>query len=688
MSSRARLPGRGGRRGDRSGKTSPCNVPSDRGRTLYSYNYFSLGSSDSHADLVGLGSQIPNATPESSHAWTSMVRRGFKLFPVHGKRPWVKHWKTDCSSDPEWITQQLARPGVTGYGVVLGSGVLVVDTDTPEAEQWASAVLPATFTVRTAKGYHRYYRVPFKAKNSSQHTKVRIHDGTDVKADGGYVVGPGSAQWDKETNSFTGITYEVAYDLTMVDLPEVYYDAVRAPEAQGHEDKNAQGCITPPVLLHAQRSNAGMSVFVEDDRVTPRTRALLRDTSNGRDFRLSRVLFSLMRAGLTDDECKAQVLQSPLGDKVRERGQGYLASKVTYVRGQVEEKPAVRFTAGMWRSKVATARMHNGLRRVADAIALIATRRNATKLTMSSYEVSELAALTQPTTYRNMRKLEELGWLHRNTKTNVQGTGKAFSYTLTVPASTDRSASVGVMDSGMDSWRHGVKGRWYAVYAALTASEGQVKDLATRTGKSLPTVRRQLAEMQEAGVTRKKGKVWSLTDDAEIKVQTLAVGTKAEGARERQKVRHEEIRAARVMELELLPQSSMKAELAASCGRPKADGTPCQRASRWGACPQHRDVAQEAPQDPVQEPDPGDRAGGAGARSGPARNRLRRGLSPPWAAETHGRAALGDPRARAAAMVPQLRAAETRLRETGDRANSLAAMVPQHVSCGDAGGTA
>ncbi|MET7761706.1 bifunctional DNA primase/polymerase [Streptomyces sp. NPDC005393] len=543
---------------------------------------------------LNLGADFGGSAIESPiDSWRAMVCRGFRVFPLKGKVPAVK-WKSDASTDPGWIAQQLSRPGITGYGVVMGSGVLAVDTDTPEAERWASSTLPATFTVRTAKGFHRYYRVPFRSRNSSQHSTVRIADGTDIRGDGGYVVGPGSRHP-------SGAVYQVSSDLPIADLPEEFHDRVRAPEPQAQRTKNAHGGVTPPVLLNAQRSDALVTVFADDPRVKTRTRQLLQNVSDGRDFRLARVLLSLMRSGLSDEECVLQVMQSPLGGKVREKGSDYLVSKVTYIRAYVTEHPSVRFTPERWRERAAGTTMPSGMRKTVDAIALIATQANATKLVLSSYKVAEMSAQGQQAAARNIAKLVLAGWLRLNTKTNVQARGYARSYALTVPASSCSSERLGVVDTGMDSWRHGCKAHWYPLYTALLTFEGQVKELAHRTGKSLPTVRRQLAEMQGLGLTRKTGKVWSLTEGADLRVQTLAVGTKAEGARERQKQRHQEIRAARAMELELLAFSGAKPEPARRCGQPRADGSLCRRVSRSGTCPQHREAAGQARQVAVQE---------------------------------------------------------------------------------------
>ena len=81
-------------------------------------------------------------------------------------------------------------------GIVTGqvSGIIAIDTDSPEAEAWAVEHLPKTpMMTKTAKGFHRFYRHP--GGEIGNQVKVNTTDGRlslDVKGDGGYVVAPGS----------------------------------------------------------------------------------------------------------------------------------------------------------------------------------------------------------------------------------------------------------------------------------------------------------------------------------------------------------------------------------------------------------------------------------------------------------------------------------------------------------------
>lgn len=142
--------------------------------------------------LVGLGfSVIPLDHPDDSIANNPEQR---------GKVPavkWAPFQKTPPTDDNliAWFGNGHKR----NVGIVCGavSRVVLVDTDSPEAEEWASANLPATpFVSITAKGRHRFYRHP----GGNVPPKVRVRDGVDLRGDGSYAVAPGSRH-------HTGIVY-------------------------------------------------------------------------------------------------------------------------------------------------------------------------------------------------------------------------------------------------------------------------------------------------------------------------------------------------------------------------------------------------------------------------------------------------------------------------------------------------
>jgi hypothetical protein len=118
------------------------------------------------------------------------------VFPVRAKVPQTPRGYKDASRDPARVTAMFnAAPNATGYGIATGaaSGIVVVDVDGPEARDVAiSRGLRSGHVVRTGRdrdGWHIYLRIP-------QGTTIRsrvLAPGLELKAEGAYVVGPGSA---------------------------------------------------------------------------------------------------------------------------------------------------------------------------------------------------------------------------------------------------------------------------------------------------------------------------------------------------------------------------------------------------------------------------------------------------------------------------------------------------------------
>jgi hypothetical protein len=167
-------------------------------------------------------------------AAVAAAKRGWAVFPCrpNDKRPTVRDWERRACSDPERVARYW--PGDRhNIGIACGpSRLVVLDLDAhgelPEdwrrlpgvtdgkdvlAQicEWAGMDWPATYTVATPSGgWHLYFTSPDGAaiRNSASMTGPQV----DVRAQGGYVVGAGSAVGDA--------AYEVIYDQAPVPLPE------------------------------------------------------------------------------------------------------------------------------------------------------------------------------------------------------------------------------------------------------------------------------------------------------------------------------------------------------------------------------------------------------------------------------------------------------------------------------------
>ncbi|WP_199430835.1 bifunctional DNA primase/polymerase [Qaidamihabitans albus] len=155
-----------------------------------------------------------------------LAGQGWRVFPLKpgSKRPAVSQWETRATTD----TDRIARCWATGgynIGLATGpSGLVVLDLDTLEegeaghdgavalAELAAArgVELAPTYTVTTPSGgTHRYYRAPegVHLRNTASHLAPRV----DTRAEGGYVVAPGSI--------LPSGGYELADDTEPAELP-------------------------------------------------------------------------------------------------------------------------------------------------------------------------------------------------------------------------------------------------------------------------------------------------------------------------------------------------------------------------------------------------------------------------------------------------------------------------------------
>lgn len=96
-------------------------------------------------------------------------------------------------------------------GIITGhiSGIIVLDIDYKERFP-KELDIPETYTVRTKKGYHHYFKLPEDDKD--YRCRSRGDDGFDIRANGGYIVAPGS--------SVAGWKYKVINDADMAEAPE------------------------------------------------------------------------------------------------------------------------------------------------------------------------------------------------------------------------------------------------------------------------------------------------------------------------------------------------------------------------------------------------------------------------------------------------------------------------------------
>jgi putative DNA primase/helicase len=169
-----------------------------------------------HNDLTAptASFQPPRTTLEFALRYAELGWFVFPLWPIHrdasglatcgcgnskclsvGKHPRIK-WKAGATCDPETVRAFWTRWPEAGIGIATGavSGIIVLDIDGPKGLEALRRLeaelgpLPRGPTVKTARGWHRYFKsVP------DEFTRCSAVDGLDVRGDGGYVVAPPSS---------------------------------------------------------------------------------------------------------------------------------------------------------------------------------------------------------------------------------------------------------------------------------------------------------------------------------------------------------------------------------------------------------------------------------------------------------------------------------------------------------------
>ncbi|MFJ8936180.1 bifunctional DNA primase/polymerase [Streptomyces sp. NPDC102365] len=501
---------------------------------------------DVHLDRLDVLESVPDSPAELfefnretliSEAITIAERTRAGIVPLRDKVAKLRDWQNSPQKTPQSIRDSLSRRDVNGAGVLLPDGFCVVDTDTAEAEQWASKNLPPTFTVQTRKGYHRYYSAPGPIRQD----RSGIHPGVDVLSRRNYAVYVGSVHPD---------TGQVEYrhtdrDRDIESLPERLYERLRCTSEGKRAEKPRTARTETPTAVEVSESAAAnaQNVIAHLTSHRPNTLDNLKDVSDGRDKRVYQVILSLLQTGCAGvDDVMAVLSQFPLWGKVAEQKDpmAYLTHKVESAELFIEENPA-QLTVLHWRRKLSGANLKPGFMKVLEAIGHEAFRltrqtgNESTRLTLSTRKVAIGSSMNKDSAAKWMRKAEEGRWIKTAFKP-PKGSSLGTVYLLTLPRSGGVAEVVNI-DVGHDAFRHGVLASALPVYKELHRGAGKVSELVERMGDivTTKTMRNNLGKLETANVAGKVKMVWSLTEDHEISLDLYAIQAKVMGKREEQK---------------------------------------------------------------------------------------------------------------------------------------------------------
>lgn len=212
------------------------------------------------------------------------AERGWAVFPCRpgDKRPAVQDWENRACADPARVARYWPSPR-HNYGIACGpSRLVVIDLDAHGGElpgewrlpgindgrdvfyqicEWAGMDWPSTCTVFTPSGgIHLYFRAPDGFRNKAGNTKLGPM--IDIRAQGGYVVGPGSVTGDGE------------YVLTDEQDPQLLPQWI-APLLAPPENPERQSRRAPVAPADASRRLAGLVATTEAAKAGGRTNALV-----------------------------------------------------------------------------------------------------------------------------------------------------------------------------------------------------------------------------------------------------------------------------------------------------------------------------------------------------------------------------------------------------------------------------
>jgi putative DNA primase/helicase len=207
-----------------------------------------------------------------------LARRGWPVFPLkpRDKLPLTEHGLHDATSDENQIRAWAERWPNANVGVRTEE-IVAIDVDDADAfrELLAQhgAEVPRTATVSTGKGFHLLFAAPAGAR--IRNSAAKLAAGIDVRARGGYVVGPGSVHP-------SGRAYRWVDDREPAQLPEWLLELLV-------ERKNATNGHTPAALAsdHLGTTAYGRRALEEE------TRAVASAPEGARNDTLNRASFSI-----------------------------------------------------------------------------------------------------------------------------------------------------------------------------------------------------------------------------------------------------------------------------------------------------------------------------------------------------------------------------------------------------------
>ena len=233
---------------------------------------------------------------------------------AHPKAPKCKDWQIGC-------TQKQVMDDFNTDMIALccgpANGFLVLDIDYVnkyhDYMEKNKLTIPQTFTVKTGRGYHYYFKYP----EDGEYKTRNYHNlgGFELRGLGGYVVAPGSS-YPK------GSFYQVEDWSPLANPPQWILDLYF---------QNTGKNLTPKEPFQKQ-------IYLSEEL---ENRIKEGAPIGERSEKSMSVMLSLINKGVPEEEIRAIFAQNPIGDKINEKKEAYFMNELKKAQEFVNQNPPV-----------------------------------------------------------------------------------------------------------------------------------------------------------------------------------------------------------------------------------------------------------------------------------------------------------------------------------------------------------
>lgn len=192
---------------------------------------------------------------------------------MYGKLPAHAGWRDEATDDEATIRGWLQNRPAANYGVLCGpeNNLVVIDLDGPAAQAWwtEQGIPTSPASVVTPSGpdrTHLYWHTDLKDIETN---KGKLFPGVDVRAWGGYVVGPGSVI---EAGTYVGDISNIpnAPDALLALLPRRGAVKAAALERQAANERQQEQFAAEPVSLMSESEDRQIKSIIRTLDALPR----------------------------------------------------------------------------------------------------------------------------------------------------------------------------------------------------------------------------------------------------------------------------------------------------------------------------------------------------------------------------------------------------------------------------------